>query len=245
VYLASNGNSTREAGQLQLRRRLQSGFTATLQYSIAKSIDDAALGGRGQGNMVIAQNWLDLSAERGLSIFDQRHLVNLQLQYTTGMGAQRGMLMDGWRGRLFKEWTFTTQINAGSGLPLTPIYPGAVSGTGVTGTIRPDRTGASVYEAPQGLFLNPGAFAAPAPDRWGNAGRDSIAGPAQFTINASVGRTFRVHDKVSLDVRVDSMNVINHVTYPSWNTIVTSAQFGLPTVANPMRTVQTTVRARF
>ncbi len=29
LYVTSNGNSTREAGQLQLRRRLHSGFTAT------------------------------------------------------------------------------------------------------------------------------------------------------------------------------------------------------------------------
>ena len=40
----------RESGQLQLRRRLHNGFTANLQYTFAKSIDDAALGGRGQGN---------------------------------------------------------------------------------------------------------------------------------------------------------------------------------------------------
>jgi len=44
-YVTSNGNATREAGQVQLRRRLRSGFTASLQYTYSKSIDDAALGG--------------------------------------------------------------------------------------------------------------------------------------------------------------------------------------------------------
>ncbi len=245
VYLASNGNSAREAGQIQLRRRLQSGFTASLQYTYSKSIDDAALGGRGQGNPVVAQNWLNLRAERALSNFDQRHLVNLQLQYTSGMGVRQGMLMSGWRGRLLKEWTVLTQITVGSGLPLTPVYLTAVRGTGVTGSLRPDYTGASIYDAPPGMSLNPAAYAAPSPGNWGNAGRNSIIGPAQFGINASLGRTFRVLDKVSLDLRVDSLNVINHVTFPGWNTLVTSAQFGSPTVANPMRTVQTTLRARF
>ncbi len=48
VYLTSNGNSTREAAQIQLRRRLHNGFTAILQYTFSKSIDDdAALGGQG------------------------------------------------------------------------------------------------------------------------------------------------------------------------------------------------------
>ncbi len=245
AYLASHGNSSREAGQIQLRRRLRSGFTATLQYTYSKSIDDAALGGRGQGTPVIAQDWLDLEAERGLSSFDQRHLMNLQMQYTTGMGIGGGALTGGWKGRALKEWTFTTQITAGSGFPLTPIMPAAVSGTGVTGTIRPDRTEASIYDAPPGFYLNSAAYAPPVAGHWGNAGRNSIIGPAQFTLNASVGRTFRVKDRFLVDLRVDSTNVINHVTFPSWNTAVASSQFGLPATANPMRVVQTTLRARF
>jgi len=64
-------------------------------------------------------------------------------------------------------------------------------------------------------------------------------------MNASFGRTFRVSDRVSLDFRLDGTNAINHVTYQSWNTTVTSAQFGLPTLANPMRSIQTVFRARF
>src|SRR5207253_3193257 len=54
VYLASNGNSTREAGQIQLRRRLHNGITASAQYTFSKSIDDAAFGGRNQAASVIA-----------------------------------------------------------------------------------------------------------------------------------------------------------------------------------------------
>ncbi|HEY6392832.1 MAG TPA: TonB-dependent receptor [Bryobacteraceae bacterium] len=245
IYLTSNGNSTRESGQIQLRRRLHNGFTANLQYTFSKSIDDSALGGRGQGVNVIAQNWLDLAAERGLSNFDQRHQLMAQAQYTTGMGVGGGTLVSGWKGALFKEWTFVSQINAGSGLPLTPIYVAAVLGTGVTGSIRPDYTGAAVHAAPPGFFLNRAAYAAPATGQWGNAGRNSITGPAQFVLNAGMGRTFRVSDRLSADLRIDATNALNHVTYPNWNTIVTSAQFGLPNIANPMRSVETTFRLRF
>jgi hypothetical protein len=245
IYLTSNGNSTRESGQLQLRRRLHNGLTASLQYTYSKSIDDSALGGRGQGSYVIAQNWLDLSAERGLSTFDQRHLLNLQMQYSTGTGLGGGTLLSGWRGALFKQWTVTSQIIAGSGLPLTPVYLTPVNGTGVTGSIRPDYTGAALYSAPSGLFLNPAAYAVPAPGQWGDAGRDSITGPSQFSLNASLGRTFRMSDRFNLDLRVDSTNALNHVVYSTWNTTVTSAQFGLPTSANAMRSLQTTLRLRF
>jgi hypothetical protein len=125
------------------------------------------------------------------------------------------------------------------------VYLAPVPGTGVTGTIRPNYTGASIYSAPAGLFLNPAAYAAPASGQWGNAGRDSIRGPLQFNLNGSLARTFRVRDRYSLDLRFDAANLLNHVTYPGWNTTINSAQFGLPVAANAMRTMQTTLRLRF
>ncbi|HTC33073.1 MAG TPA: carboxypeptidase regulatory-like domain-containing protein [Bryobacteraceae bacterium] len=259
-YVTSNGNSTREAGQIQLRRRLHSGFTASLQYTYAKAIDDdAALGGLGASagtiapgaaaassvrSLLVAQNWLDLSAERSLSTFDQRHVAAVQLQYTSGMGLAGGTLLSGWRGTLLKEWTFLSTINAATGLPLTPNYLAPVQGTGVTGALRPDYTGASVYNAPAGYFLNPAAYTAPLAGQWGNAGRDSITGPAQFTLNASVARTFRLNDRLNADLRIDSTNPINHVTFPNWNTTL-GPLFGLPGPANAMRSLITRFVVRF
>ncbi len=241
VYMTSNGNSTRESGQLQLRRRLHNGLTATAQYTYAKAYDNAALGGRGQASSVIAQNWLDLSAERGPSNFDQRHQLTLQTQYSSGVGVRGGALLHGWKGAAFKGWTLISQINTGSGLPATPIYGATVVGTGVTGPLRPDTTGAAVQAAAQGRHLNPAAYTAPKAGQWGTAGRNSIVGPGQFTLNASLGRTFAEN----LDFRFDSTNPLNHVTYPNWNTVVTSSQFGLPSTANAMRSLQATLRWRF
>lgn len=275
-YIASNANSTREAAQIQLRRRLHSGLTALLQYTFSKSIDDAAaLGGGGSQtsqtnannpqssgsgpqsgsstlttaptplSLAIAQNWLDLSAERGLSSFDQRHALSLQIQYTTGMGLRGGTLLTGWKGALLKEWTFASDITAGSGLPLTPVYLAAVQGTGVTGSIRPNYTGAPLYNAPPGLYLNPAAYSLPLPGQWGNAGRNTITGPSQFLLNASLGRTFRLNDRFNLDLRFDSTNALNRVNFTAWNTTIGNPQFGLPSSANAMRSVETVARLRF
>ncbi len=241
TYMTSNGNSTRESGQVQLRRRLHNGLTATAQYIYSKSFDNAALGGRGQGSSVIAQNWLDLSAERGPSNFDQRHLLTLQTQYSSGVGVKGGALLRGWRGTAFKGWTLLNNITVGSGLPLSPIYSVVVAGTGVTGPLRPDTTGVSVQTGVQGRHLNPGAYAPPKAGQWGTAGRNSIEGPGQFIMNSSMSRTFAEN----LDFRFDATNVLNHVTYPSWNTVVSSAQFGLPMTANSMRSLQATLRWRF
>jgi hypothetical protein len=244
-YVMSGGNSSRESGSFELRRRLRAGLTATATYTYSKAIDDAVLGGRGQGGQFVAQNWLDLADERGRSSFDQRHLISFQGQYSTGAGLGGGALMSGWRGALFKEWTVTTNINAGTGLPLSPVYFAAVGRTGCSNCLRPDYTGVSIYDAPPGLNLNPAALAAPASGHYGNAGRNSITGPHQFSLNASLGRTFPWGDRRNIDLRFDGTNALNHVTFPGWNTVLGNAQFGLPSSANQMRIIQTTLRVRF
>ena len=240
TYLASNGNSTKEAGQLQLRRRMHNGMTASVQYVYSKAYDDAILGGRGQGGSLIAQDWLNLAAERGRSNFDQRHQVTFQGQYSTGVGVHGGAMLRGWKGAAFKGWTILTSITAGTGLPQSPIYIQAIQGTGSTG-VRPDPTGASLYDAPPGHYLNAAAFTAPAYGHWGTAARNSITGPNQFLMNASMSRTF--HE--NFDLRLDSQNALNHVTFTGWNVVTSSSQFGLPAAANNMRTVQATLRWRF
>jgi hypothetical protein len=67
----------------------------------------------------------------------------------------------------------------------------------------------------------------------------------EFSLNASAGRVFRLGERRSFDIRFDSTNVLNHVTYTSWNTTLGNAQFGLPVSANAMRTMQLTLRFRF
>ena len=264
LYETSGGNSTRESGQLQLRRRLRAGFAASLLYTYSKSIDnDAALGGQGfqsgaaqtqfaaepaqitASNAQVAQNWLDLRAERSLSTFDQRHLLNLQAQYTTGQGLEGGTLLGGWRGRALKEWTLMTQVSVGTGMPETPTFPAAVPGTGWIGPLRPDLTGVPIYGGQNGAHLNATAFTAPAAGAWGDAGRNSITGPNTFGLDGAMQRTFRPNKHFYLDARIDASNLLNHPVFSRWNTVVQSTQFGLPQSPSQMRSLQVTMRVRF
>jgi hypothetical protein len=245
VYLTSNGHSDRNTGQLQLRRRLRNGLSASVQYALSKAMDDAgAFTGVNTSGPAIAQDWRNPEAEWSPSNFDQRHLLTAQVQYTSGAGVTGGGLTDGALAKLLRGWTLTSQLTAGSGLPFTPVYLVPVPGTGVTGSIRASTTGATA-DAPDGSYLNPSAYAAPAAGQWGNAGRNSITGPRQFSLDAGLGRTFLWGDRLTLDWRLNATNVLNRVTYATVNAIVGSPQFGLPTVANPMRKVQATLRVRF
>ena len=240
IYVTSNGTSSRDAAQFTLRRRLHNGFTAGLQYTLAKATDDAATfnnSGIEPGSLAIAQDWLNLAAERAPSSSDQRHLVSIQFQYGTGRRLTGGMLEDSKMGRIFNGWTVDGQLNAGSGLPFTPVAFVAVNGTGVVG-VRPRLTGESPAPTAAGAYANVAAYAAPLPGAWGDAGRNSIRGPSQFTLDMSVARTFLLPRRLRIDWRVNATNVLNHVTFSSINTVITSPQFGLPTRTNAMRRIQ-------
>jgi hypothetical protein len=255
-YRDSNGDSTREAGSIQLRRRLRNGFQANLVYTYAKALDDAyALGGQGpvasgtNGSSgvtpQVAQDWTNPGAQRGLSTFDQRNVLSTQLQYTTGMGLGGHAMMSGWKGAIYKEWTVLANINAASGMPLTPIDPVEVPGTAYSNTVRASLGNLSGCTPIAGRFINTCEYVAPAAGQWGNARRDSITGPGQFTLNASMNRGFRLHDRYNLTAQLDATNVLNHVTYSSWIATLGS-QFGAPpSSANGMRSVQLTFRLRY
>jgi hypothetical protein len=245
VYLTSNGHSDRHTGQIQVRRRLRNGLTATVQYALSKAMDDAgAFTGVNMSGSAVAQDWRHPEAEWAPSNFDQRHLLTAQLQYTSGAAVTGAGLMDGGAAKFFRGWTLTSQLTAGSGLPLTPTYLTSVPGTGVTGSIRASLTGAPT-DLPDGYYLNPAAYAPPSVGQWGNAGRNSIEGPRLFLLDAGIGRTLLWGDRFNLDWRLNATNVLNRVTYAAVNVFVGSAQLGLPTAANPMRKVQASLRVRF
>jgi hypothetical protein len=243
AYVTSHGSSLRNQGQLQLRRRLRAGLTASVQYTLAKATDNAATFSGTTGRS--AQDWLNLDAEHGPSNDDQRHQLGGQVQYTTGIGVAGGGMLDGVWGAIVKGWVLTGNIVVGSGRPLTPIYGTALPGTASNGSVRAALTGAPVDDIPDGYYLNPLAYGIPAAGSWGSAGRNSVRGPKQYSLNAGITRQFPINDRLNIDWQVNATNLLNQVTYNSVNTTLNSPQFGLPTTANDMRKIQTSIRARF
>jgi hypothetical protein len=231
---------------------LRNGFTATAQYTLAKATDNAsafvpsgvANSTAGIPGAVIAQDWRDLDAEESRSAFDQRHQLSVQVEYTSGQGISGGALLDGLRGKLLKGWTMTGRLTAGSGSPLTPIVLVPSGGTGIAGPVRASLTGVTT-DAPDGYYLNPAAYRLPSAGEWGDAGRNSITGPSQLTMNAGLGRSFLMSERVTLDWRLDANNILNTVNYTSIDAVVGSPQFGRPNRAATMRKIQTTARLRF
>jgi len=235
VYDTPDGNSIHHAGQARLTRRLQGGFSASLSYTYAKSIDDSsALGGPGN---TIAQDFDNRRAERGLSSFDRRHSFTAEYVLTSPFATGRRWLPNG--GLLvsvLKAWTVSGNIILATGNPLTAQVIGNQFDPAGTGpTSRASATGLPVSTGTG--YFNVQAFALPAPGQTGNAGRNTIPGPGLFSMNVSLQRTIRLGERVQLQMRLDSTNVTNHVNIVSVGTVVNALTFGLPSAAGGMRTL--------
>jgi hypothetical protein len=216
-----------------------------LFYQYAKSIDNSSSFG-GAGNTV-AQNWLNLSAERGLSSFDVRHQVSSNFVWTSPAGAAKSRIRaDSWAGRLLKDWQLSGGLTAQTGNPLTARVLGNTQQLAQTGGIGSGRAEATGEPIDAGVgFFNLNAFTVPPPGQYGNAGRNTIPGPGTVSLNVAVARSISLAERKRLEFRLESNNVLNHVNYLSYYTVVNSVNYGLPSQAGSMRTMNAVVRYRF
>jgi hypothetical protein len=235
TYETSNGDSSYNSVQAQLNRRTRGGLGWNLSYSLAKSIDDA-FGG-------IAQNWLDLTDERGPTAGVRHQSFNGSLNYSTGVGTRGGALINGWKGVLLKDWMLTTNMTVASGAPITPTAGQLLGGGTASANIRAYYNGQPVLL--DGI-LNKNAFVTPPTGQYGNIGRDALTGPGQFTMSANASRTFRLADRKNLTFSLQSQNPLNHPNVSSWYINAASPlQFGLPSNYVLMRSVTATMRFNF
>jgi hypothetical protein len=239
------GNSIFNALQVRAVRRFNHGISFNAFYQFAKSIDDVPTLG-GAGNTAI-QNWLDISADRGLSSFDVRHEFQTSFMWTSPIaGPGNSVASDSKLGRLLKDWQLSGSVTAQTGNPLTARVLGSgtrLAQTGGVGNNRAEATGEPLNEG--GGFFNLNAFVVPPNGVFGDAGRNTIAGPGTFSLNAAVARSFTLAERRRLEFRVEANNILNHVNYTNLYTVVNAVNYGLPSSAGAMRTIDAVVRFRF
>ncbi len=245
-YDSSVGDSIYHALQTRLQRRFRHGISMTALYTFSKSIDDSSTFG-GAGNTV-AQNWLDLAAERGLSSFDRQQVLNMNWVFTSPFGSDAShFVVNGWGGALLRNWQLGGGVTAETGLPLTARIGSnglGLAATGGVGSGRAEATGESISSS--GGFFNLDAFTQPPAGEFGDAGRNTITGPGMVSVNVDFGRSFELGDsRRRLELRLQANNALNQVNYTSVYTVVGALNYGLASAAGSMRTVTAVLRFRF
>jgi hypothetical protein len=252
TYDQAEAFSKLSAGTLRLNKQLSKGIALGANYQYSHSIDDAgAVNGVGQ---VVAQDWQNLDAEEGNSSFDIRHQVNGTYLYELPFGKDKFWFTGGPASHILEGFSVSGSFNFATGGPLTPSYAAAVSSIacGTTGALRPNRTGVSLTAGGGSLneWFNPAAFSLPTGspgycNAFGNAGRNSIAGPGVVSNNMALSKTANFGDTRSLEIRATINNVFNTVQYAGVGTVEDAPRFGEVTSAGPMRNFQFTARFRF
>ena len=247
-YENSVAFSNFNAGTVRARKRLQNGVALGVAYTYSHSIDNA--GSIGGTSTVVAQNWQNLVAEEGNSSFDIRHRATGDYLFELPFGPDKKWLSGGgWASHAFSNLSLSGDFTFATGLPLSPRYSAAAADVarGTAGSLRPDTVpGVSVTAGGASLtqWFNPLAFAAPA-QLYGNASRNSIAGPGTVSNDMSLSKTIHLGETRSLELRATANNVFNTVQYSTVDSEIDSRTVGQVTSAATMRQFSFVGRFRF
>jgi hypothetical protein len=248
LWESSEGSSILHAGTISLRKRMTNGVSIGGRYTYSKSIDNASsIGG---GAVVVAQNDLDLEAERGLSSFDQRHKLTADFMYELPFGPGRQWLANpGFAEHIFGAWTWSGSITLASGNPFTARVIGAFDDVarGTSGSLRADYNGAPVSLPNPSVaeWFNTAAFSVPPAGQFGTAGRNTIEGPGTVLFNFALAKNIPLHDMMAFEIRAEADNVFNHANFAGIDTTVNSPTFGRVISVGSMRKMQIYTRFRF
>jgi hypothetical protein len=257
-FETSRADSIAHAATVRLRKRMRHGFSIGGSYTFSKSIDDAStIGG---GTVVVAQNPFNLAAERGVSVFDQRHrlvadyLIELPFGHDKRWLANKSVLRD-----VLGDWQWSGDWTIASGLPFNPQVIGnfAEVNSGTNGTLRPFLTGQPIALPNPSVtaWFNTAAFCIPnaaepqlqcqfpISGQFGNAGRNSIEGPGTVIFDMAFTKIIPLGDVRVLELRAQSTNIFNTPQFTAIDTNISSPSFGQVTSVGPMR--QFVMQARF
>jgi hypothetical protein len=249
IWESSGAHSLLNLANFQLRRRYANGFSAGINYTLRRSMDNASSLGAGQ--TVVAQNDQNLAAEYALSSGNQTHVVSADFTWELPFGANRRWLADpGFLGAIVGEWAMTLTFNAHSGSPFTPSVVGATSSiaSNTSGSLRANLIPGvpiQLTDPALGDFFNTSAFAVPAIGSFGTSPRNVIIGPGGHVVNATFSRDMRIGGNRAVSLQISANNLFNTIQWTSIDTNLLSRTFGQVTRVAPMRTLIVNLRLRF
>jgi hypothetical protein len=221
-YKANDANDNFNALQVSLKRRLTNGLLWQTQYMWSHGITDASIGA---GESVSFQNMSCRACDRSSSPYDVRHTVTSNAIYQLPFGPGRRFLNQRTlMSSIFGGWELSGIETARTGQPIdiTLTRPTSALPDGNNANQRPNLVpGVPLYPANQTIdnWLNPAAFAIPAPGTWGNLGRYAARGPGVFELDSALQKKFLLTERVGLNFRAEVFNLFNRAIYanPSSN----------------------------
>ncbi len=220
-WRGNTGNSTFHALQLDARRQFQTGWLLAGNYMWSHSINDDGVGG---GESDTPQNVFCRACEKASSDFDVRQTFHLSAVYELPLGVGKPHFsLPGAARFILGGWQLSGIFSARSGLPVNVVINRSNSSVpdlySVSGSERPDVVPGTPLRPPSGQspaqWINPAAFATPAPGVFGNAGRNLLRAPSLWQVDTALAKRIGITERVGLQFRAEGFNLLNRAQYGS------------------------------
>ena len=206
--------------KLSFRRRAAAGVSLNGNYTVSRCFGDATTGGFPQ----LASGYTnpdDPSYDRGYCEQDRRHVGILSVGAQTPEFANTALRL------VASGWRVSGIFSARSGSPLTVIAGRDNAFTG----LQQQRVN-QILDDPYGdrdslaNYLNPAAFAQPAPGTYGTHQRNSVRSPGYTSLDVSLSRLVSFASTRTLEFRVEAFNLLNTVNLGNPGVNFSAGTFG-------------------
>jgi Carboxypeptidase regulatory-like domain len=250
VLVADTANASYNGMVATIQHRLSATFSLLGNWTWAKclNIDDAS--GDYAGTTVEDIN--NPGLDWGPCGSDYRHIENVSLVMRS-----RFHFANRLENLALNDWELAPLMHISSGAPVN-VTAGADNSLTDVGNDRPNLVaGANAYHevtfrnakgAADREYLNPTAFAqVTTPGTYGNISKNAFRGPKALSLDAQISRSFPIHERLALDLRLEAFNVLNHPNFgnPDANLSHLSSTFGQVSSASAARVFQGAVKVSF
>jgi hypothetical protein len=230
----SGGYSSYNSLQLGLSRRMTGGLSINSQYTLGRNVGTTSGTKEADTAANLARTPQQFKYEYGYNKFDVRHSFNLTALYDlpyTGQGVA---------GEVFGGWSIGGIWNAHTGCPVNVLItrPDVVY-RDAAGNIftNPAANRTAIINTPGGgnsrnvrrpdfipgvdpfihngglLFLNPAAFAIPAPGAYGNLERGLLHGPGFKQVDLAAAKRIPFSGSANMELRVEVFDLFNWTNF--------------------------------
>src|SRR5215510_818370 len=253
LYRNNVGNTSYNALQAKLEKRLSRGLAFLICYTRSKLIDDAgqvfdaSIQTGPVGNFPVADSF-NRALERDISTGDITNVFVTSFTYELPFGKGRLFNLPGFADRLLGGWSVNGTILLQSGLPFAVTQITNFNAFAGFGTQRPNvlrNPNLPADERTTSRWFDTSAFAVAPQFTIGNASRNPVRGPGYRTADiAFIKRTY-FGEARNLEFRTEIFNLTNTPPLGNPNGVLGNAAFGTITSAGDPRVIQFGLKLNF
>jgi hypothetical protein len=214
--------------QARIQHRFSNGFIWTSSFAWQKGMGFNSTG----GGLAGYNFYIDPHRDYAPLSWDTRQTYAQSFVYELPFGRNKMLFQNGFASAIAGGWEVSSLLGAQTGTPL--FFSASASALNAPGTTQTPNEIAPFHKLHHiGVgrsWFDPTAFVQPAPvngvPTQGNVGKNVYSGPGQVQFNASLFRSFPIHESLSFQFRFDALNALNHPTFANPSTDMTSSSFG-------------------